>query len=233
MPELVKRVTEKPLPRPVECVVLDLDGTLVDSIADLADAIDAMLARYELPPIGLDRVRTHVGSGARNLVASALLEAGAPAVPVDAALAAFFEIYRANHLHKTVLYPGTAQALERLHAAGVRLAVASNKPYEFTASLLRHLGVASLLDAILGGDSLPQRKPDPRPVLAAVEACGATAGHSVVVGDGEHDMAAARAAGLYAVGCVYGLRDAPTLIRSGADALIDSMAELAPLLGVA
>jgi phosphoglycolate phosphatase len=229
----MKLVSAKPLPRPVECVVIDLDGTLIDSIADLADAVDAALDRHALPPIGLDRVRRHVGSGARNLIASALLEAGAPNAPVDAVLATFFEIYRGNHLCKTVLYPGAAQALRRLHAAGVRLAVVSNKPHEFTASLLGHLGVAPLLDAVLGGDSLPQRKPHPRPLLAALEECSATVSGSAVVGDGEHDMAAAQAAGIYAVGCAYGLRDATTLIAAGADAIIDSMSELVPLLGLA
>ena len=122
------------------------------------------------------------------------------------------------------------ETLQELDLAGLRLAVVSNKPEEFTRSLLEHFGVAPFLRVILGGDSLPQRKPHPEPFLQAARTCGSIPAESVVVGDGEQDMLAAQAAGMFAIGLTSGFRASSVLIEHGADVLIDSLIELPRLL---
>lgn len=226
----MRQISDRPVPRPLRCVLFDLDGTLVDSRADLADAVDAALERNALPALGQERIIEFVGAGARNLIQRALQAVGATADRTEAVLATFFGEYRQNHLHKTRLYPHVEPTLQRIHALGLKLGLVSNKPYEFSASLLRHFGLAPLFTAVLGGDSLPQRKPDPRPLLAALEACGAGPAEALLVGDGEHDMQGALAAGIYAVGVTYGFREAPVLIEAGADVLLDGIQELTALL---
>jgi phosphoglycolate phosphatase len=220
----------KPLPRLLRCVIFDLDGTLIDSRADLTAAVDAALVRHGLPPIGLERVTLHVGLGARVLVQRSLADAGGEPGSTDEVLASFLELYWQNHRDTTRLYPGVAEALERLHALGLCLAVVSNKPLELTLSLLEHLGVVRCFTAVLGGDSLPERKPHPLPMLEALRRCGATPAEAAIVGDGEPDMQAAQAAGIFAVGVTYGLRDAETLAALGADVLLGSAGEVADLL---
>lgn len=214
----------------LECVIFDLDGTLVDSRADLADAVDAALALHELPTLGAARVSGMVGDGARVLVARALAASGGGEHLLDRVLEAFLAEYRRTHLGRTALYPGALEALAALSARGVRCAVVSNKPYEFTASLLEHLGVASFFEAVLGGDSLAERKPHPAPLLEALRRCAATPALAAIVGDGEPDMRAGVAAGVARLGCTFGFRSAELLIEAGAETLIASMDELVPAL---
>jgi phosphoglycolate phosphatase len=213
-----------------DCVVFDLDGTLIDSRADLADAVDAALALHDLPRLGPERVAEMVGDGARMLVARALAAAGGGEALVDTLLATFLAEYRTNHRGKTVLYPGARHTVEALVSRGVRCAVVSNKPYEFTASLLDHLGLSAHFCAVLGGDSMPERKPDPAPLLEAIRRCGSSPGRAAIVGDGEPDMRAGASAGITRVGCTFGFRDAERLRDAGAQALIGSMDELLPTL---
>lgn len=227
---MLRRLTDRPPPRPVRAVLFDLDGTLADSRADLVDSVNAALERHGLRPLAEERIVALVGSGARHLVERSLEAAGGPRTEADALLKTFFDAYRELHLRKTRLYPGAAATLEELHRRGIPSAVVSNKPHEFSASLLRHLGVERLVRTVLGGDSLPVRKPHPGPLYTALKQCGATPATGLVVGDGEQDMLAAREGGIYAAGVTYGLRPVQVLIDTGADALLDRIEEVLQLV---
>ena len=217
----------------IRCVLFDLDGTLVDSRADIAAALDSALERHGFATVGLERAATFVGDGARMLVERALTAGGAPLSETDEVLASYLAEYRRCHLEQTRLYPGVRETLEELVARGARCGVVTNKPHEFSVSLLEHLGVAARLCSVVGGDTLPFLKPRPEPLLAALAACDATPEASAMVGDGEPDMRAGRAAGLFTVGVTYGFRDRETLEAAGADAVVDALVDLVPTLDAA
>ena len=220
---MIGRMTRE---RPVRSVVFDLDGTLVDSISDITAALDEALASRGHFGVTRDVVVNFVGDGARRLVERAVAHVGAPPEEADPVEVLYLDLYRRNHLERTCLYPGVAETLEQFSARGVQMAVVSNKPAEFTVSLLEHLGVASHFRVVLGADSLPERKPSPMPVLTAVAACDVKPEEAAMVGDGEPDMRAGRAAGVYTVGVLYGFRDAATLTAAGADALVERASDL-------
>jgi phosphoglycolate phosphatase len=210
----------------IRCVLFDLDGTLVDSVADIASSLDAALVGHGHPRLDPARVTAFVGDGARVLVERALVAVGAPLDDSGDVLATYLAEYRARHLERTTLYPGVAETLDRLAARDVRCGVVTNKPHEFSVSLLAHLGVASRFVAVVGGDSTPERKPSPVPLLEAMRVCGATPDASAMVGDGDADMLAGVAAGAFTVGVTYGFRTAAELEAHGARALVASLAEL-------
>jgi phosphoglycolate phosphatase len=216
----------------IRCVLFDLDGTLVDSSDDIASSLDAALARHSLPALGVDRVMKFVGDGARTLVERALRATGAPLDDTDAVLESYLREYRARHLDRTRLYPGVADTLALLADREIACGVVTNKPYEFSVSLLSHLGVSSRFAVVIGGDSTPERKPSAGPLLAAAAACGAVVADMAMVGDGDADMRAGTAAGTYTVGVTYGFRSAEDLRASGAERLIDSIVELPDVLGL-
>lgn len=213
-------------------MLFDLDGTLVDSRDDIAAALDDALVAHGRDAIGVDRAAAFVGDGARTLVERALLATGGPHDAADDVLATYLDAYRARHLERTTLYPGVAETLALLASRDVRCAVVTNKPHEFSVSLLDHLGVADRFVAVIGGDSTPERKPSPVPLAAAMRACGAEPGETAMVGDGDADMYAGTAAGTFTVGVTYGFRSAEELRGWGAKALAGSMAEVPALLGL-
>ncbi len=217
----------------IRSVLFDLDGTLVDSRADIAAALDEALARHGHAPVGADRISSFVGDGARMLVERALAVYGVGPDAAGDVLASYLDAYRACHLNRTVLYPGVEETLVRLEEAGVCCSVVTNKPHEFSVSLLEHCGVASRFRVVIGGDSLPERKPHPAPLLAAIEACGATPADAAMVGDGDADILAGIAAGVLTVGVTYGFRSAAELENAGAKLLIGAMPELPAVLGLA
>ncbi|WP_372986118.1 phosphoglycolate phosphatase [Marinobacter sp.] len=213
--------------------LFDLDGTLVDSAPDLAAAVDQMLEHLGRTPAGIDKVRDWVGNGAAVLVRRAL--AGKtdwePAQPKDDALfkdalAIFFHHYgRINGQHSRV-YPGVEACLAHLKNSGCRLAVVTNKPEQFVAPLLKQLDLDHWFDLSIGGDTLPVKKPDPGPLLHAMEQLGGTRGTTVMVGDSAADVNAAIAAGIPCVAVRYGYNFGGSVETLGADAIVDSLAEL-------
>ncbi|MCS6931049.1 MAG: phosphoglycolate phosphatase [Acetobacteraceae bacterium] len=183
-------------------VVFDLDGTLVDSAPDLAAALSRLMAARGLPGFGREEVIPMIGDGARLLLERAFAARGLP--PDDAALPAFLADYEANAARATRPFPGIPEALEALSAAGWALAVCTNKPAAAARGLLAALGLQDAFAAILGGDSLPVRKPDPAHVLGAVAAAGGDPRRAAMVGDHANDMRAAAAAGIPALFCAWG-----------------------------
>ncbi len=207
--------------------VFDLDGTLVDSAPDLHAALDRLMARLGSPGFARAEVTAMIGDGVRVLVERALAARGLPFDP--AALAAFTGDYEANTAAATRPFPGIPEALRVLRDEGWRLAICTNKPAAATAALLQALDLAAPFHAVLGGDSVPVRKPDPGHLLAAVAGAGGRPERAVMIGDHRNDVMAARGAGLPCVfvGWGYG----PAAMAEGAAATIDHPAALPPLLG--
>jgi phosphoglycolate phosphatase len=213
----------------VRLVVFDLDGTLVDSVRDLASAVNAALHQLApgTPPLPLPRIRGFIGDGARLLVARSLGAAGL-AHSVEAALPVLLDAYRQRLLDTTQLYPGVRETLEHLRER--RLAVLTNKPGDMSRTILTGLGIADRFFRILGGGDVPQHKPDPAGLAELMREAAAAPEQTVVVGDSAIDVRTGRALGTRTVGVTYGF--APeSLLTEPPDALIDDMRRLLDLLG--
>lgn len=213
-----------PAPLPFAALAFDLDGTLVDSVPGIAAALDAVLRADGRPALGAAATRRLVGEGAPRLLAQAAAATGRPWADPDAALQAWLHAYAAAEPAGTTPYPGADALLRHLAVAGVPLALVTNKPAAPTRAILQRLGWAAHFRAVVAGDTLPQRKPDPAPLRAAHAALGAAA---PLVGDSPIDAATARAAGVpfiafrcgYAPGPVEDLR--PDAIFDGPAHLLD------------
>ncbi len=204
---------------PVPPLLFDLDGTLVDSLPDIAASVDFVRAAYDLPALGSDGVRTMVGDGLSTLLARAL-----PGLDDDARSRAE-ATYREHHFTQCTrlvrAFPGVHTHLTAWRASGWPLAVVTNKPREFALRVLAACGLDGFFDVVIGGDSTPARKPDPAPCRAALAALGAptgTGGRGTMIGDGVQDLRAGRAAGLRTIGALFGYRPAAELRAEGADA---------------
>ncbi|ACL64589.1 phosphoglycolate phosphatase [Anaeromyxobacter dehalogenans 2CP-1] len=203
--------------------ILDLDGTLVDSLDDLAASVNHALATVGLPPRTTDEIRGFVGEGARVLLERAL---GPHAERLEPALAAWRAHYEVHCLDATRTYPGLAAALA---GAGRTLAVHTNKPGAMARRILDGLGLLGRFAVVVGGDEAP-RKPDPEGVRIIQSRVGATDAETVFVGDSPVDVATARAAGVQMVAVGWGLRSRAALLDAGATVLVESAAELVPWL---
>jgi phosphoglycolate phosphatase len=200
--------------------ILDLDGTLVDSVDDLAASVNHALVVVGLPPRPTADVRSFVGDGARMLLERAV---GPRTDLVESALAAWWAHYEDHCLDRTVLYPGIAAALA---GAGRTLAVHTNKPGRLARRILAGLGVLDRFAVVLGGDEAA-RKPDPEGARAILSRTGVAAADAVFVGDSPVDLATARAAGVAAVAVGWGLHAAAALRSAGAEVVVDDPAALA------
>jgi phosphoglycolate phosphatase len=208
----------------VRLLVFDLDGTLVDSLADIASAANATLRRLApgVAPLAKEEVRAFVGDGARQLVERCLAARGLSHA-ADEILPLYLETYRAGLLVETRLYPGVAEALDALR--GRTLAVLTNKPGDFSRTILEGLGIAGRFARIWGGGDVPAKKPDPAGLLALVAALDAKPDEAVLVGDSAVDVRTARAAGIVSIGVRYGF-DPEGLERERPDVQIDDVRSL-------
>ncbi len=210
-------------------ILFDLDGTLVDSVPDLAFCIDGMMTRIGRPAWGESRVREWVGNGVERLVKRALtgqLEGEPDATDYQQALPLFMDLYSRHNGQQSRLYPGVKAALKRLKQAGYTLACVTNKAEQFTLPLLQALGIHDCFSLITSGDSLARKKPDPLPLLHSAEHFGLSPTESLMVGDSSNDVKAARAAG-FAIVCVpYGYNHGVDIRASSPDAVIDSLERL-------
>jgi phosphoglycolate phosphatase len=209
----------------VRTLVLDLDGTLVDSVPDLAAALNRLMAQRSLAPFTNPEVARMVGDGAAALVDRAF--AARQSSSDDDALAEFLADYGANAARETRAFPGVEATLRRLSACGWRFAVCTNKPAAPARALLAALGLDGWFAAIGAGDSFPTRKPDPAHLLATIAAAGGTAARAVMAGDHRNDVIAAAGGG---VPCIFaGWGYGTPAMAEGAAAIAGSFAELADL----
>lgn len=222
----------------VDAAIVDLDGTMVDTIGDFAEAIARMLADLQLPALDAALIEHMVGKGTehllRSVLAHVLAQAGhsADALPaavarlLPTALARYEQHYLAINGQHSALYAGVLEGLQALRAGGLRLACVTNKPLAFTRPLLAAKGLQGLFEQVFGGDSFATKKPDPLPLLKTCEALGTTPVRTLMLGDSSNDAQAARAAGCPVVLVTYGYNHGQSVEAVGADALIDSIAQL-------
>ena len=182
-------------------ILFDLDGTLIDSAPDIATAVNIVLASDGLPPLSVDTARSMIGHGIRKLVDRAYVHSAMPldGDELDAREAAMMTAYT-NHLtDRTILLEGVAATLPKLVASWAKMAVVTNKPRRLTLGILGKFSLSDMFDIVIGGDDASARKPDPAPVLLALERLGVAAGDAVMVGDSAADTDAAKAAGVYSI----------------------------------
>jgi phosphoglycolate phosphatase len=219
-----------PLPWGLRSAIVDLDGTLVDSAADLHAALAAALADLGRADVGLDFVARTIGKGAEHLVASALAEVAAQPALLDAALAHFQRHYAAVNGRFSTVYDGVVEGLHGLRQRGLKLACLTNKPDAFVLPLLVCKGLDGHFDAAFGGDRFARRKPDPLPLLQTCVALGTPPAATLVIGDSSNDAAAARAAGCPVVLVSYGYNHGRPVADVDADAIVDRLVEICALL---
>lgn len=216
-------------------VLLDLDGTLLDTVADLAAAVDAMLVELGRAPIGESAVRTYVGKGARVLVRRALagsLDAPGDEAAVEAAMPVFERHYARENGASARLYPNVVEGLAAMRSRGLTLACVTNKPQSFADALLGRTGLSRFFAAIVGADAHLARKPDPAPLLHACQRLGVAPTQAVAIGDSMNDVQAARAAGIPVIVVPYGYNEGRPASTLDADAHVDDLQQAAARIGM-
>jgi phosphoglycolate phosphatase len=208
---------------PFDVVAFDLDGTLADTAPDLAAALNHTLGKLGRPAVDPEAVRHLVGHGARALLRRALNDEEL----VERGLPIYLDYYAANICVGTRRYPALEPTMDDLARRGTKLAICTNKPERLTLLLVDALGWTGRFAAIIGADTLPVRKPDPRPLREAIARAGG--GRAAFVGDSITDAETARAAAIPFVAVSFGFSDRP-VSELGADAVIDDYAELVPAL---
>jgi phosphoglycolate phosphatase len=222
----------------LDAVIIDLDGTMVDTMGDFVVALNLMLTDLPLggnPQVDLPWVERMVGKGSEHLIRSVLdriapTDARAPSL-FDAAFASYQKHYDTINGRHSAVYPGVPEGLQGLQRAGLKLACLTNKPLAFALELLRLKGLDGVFSEVFGGDSFERKKPDPLPLLKTCEALGTTPERTLMVGDSSNDAQAARAAGCPVVLVTYGYNHGEPVRAVDADAFVDSLEELHLQLG--
>ena len=220
-------------PLRVKAVMIDLDGTLADTIPDLAEAANMMLRELDRPGLERELIRTFVGKGIPKLVERALagnLEGSVPAGLLARALPIYERCYAEVNGKHTVIYPGVSEGLRRLRAMQLPLACVTNKAERFTLALLDHLQLARCFEQVIAGDTLPQKKPDPQPLLHACRGFGIAPGDMLMIGDSAIDVEAARAAGCPVFCVTYGYNEGRDVRELDVDAIVASLIEATRLI---
>ena len=223
-------------PIEIKAIAFDLDGTLVETLPDLHESAIRMLAQIGRPPVSESTVRAYVGDGVDRLVKRLLT--GEPDGEPDAAsfekAAENFRSHYASVLTRASHpFTGVISTLETLRNRGFKLACVTNKPMRFTEPLLEGLALTGYLDLVLGGDSLPRKKPDPLPLLHTARAFGIEPAQLLMVGDSPVDTGAARAAGCPVFCVPYGYRGALTVQELDCDAIVPTLPDLLDLIEIA
>ena len=214
-------------------LLFDLDGTLVDSVPDIAAAANAMQRALGLPERPEAAIRGYVGNGAATMVGRTLTgdHDGQPDPDLMArAVPLFYDLYAEINGQKTRLYPGVLETLQQFADLGFALACVTNKPERHTGPLLDTLGLSPLFGSVVAGDTLPVRKPDPAPLFHAADVLGIPAGECIMVGDSMSDLRAGKAAAMVTLCLGYGYNQGADLAAAGADRMLDDFRGLASLI---
>ena len=214
-------------------VLIDVDGTLVDSVPDLAYCVDEMMKQLDMPVRGEDVVRHWVGNGVERLVRRALINQldGEPDEALfQKAIPIFEALYAENTSKRSCLYPGVQEALDFLKTTGVRIGCVTNKAAQFTLPILKDLGISDYFEMVVCGDELAKKKPDPMPLLHVAEKLGVKPEQSLMLGDSMSDVKAARAAGFDIICMSYGYNHGEDIRDYNPDAVVDSMDEVKGLI---
>lgn len=217
-------------------ILFDLDGTLVDSAPDLALAVNHMLETLERDTFSGETIRSWVGNGAQTLVKRGLSGHSVIDDDIDPelftqALEIFLGFYAQNLCVSTVTYPNVAATLSELKEKGYRLALVTNKPYDFIDPLLEGLALTELFELCLGGDSLEKKKPDPMPLLHVCEHLGVDASECIMIGDSKNDILAASAADMHSIGVTYGYNYNEHISHYEPDYVVENIGEIIALIG--
>ncbi len=216
-----------------ELIMIDVDGTLVDSVPDLAWCIDETMKQIGLPVRGEAAVRNWVGNGVVRLTERAVandLDAPHDEALFEKAMPIFDALYAENTSKRSVLYPGVKEGLDYLKSTGIKIGCITNKAERFTLPILNDLGIRDYFEIVISGDTLEKKKPDPLPLLHGAKVLGAKPENSLMLGDSSSDIKAARAAGFAIICMSYGYNHGVDIHDSNPDVVIDSMTELKSLI---
>ncbi len=208
---------------PLQAAIIDLDGTMVDTVGDFDAALNAMLAEHGLAAVDRPFIERTVGKGSEHLIRCTLAAVGADPALYDSAWAAYQRHYLAVNGKHAVVYPGVIAGLQRLVAAGLPLACLTNKPTAFARPLLRAKGLDGFFSQVFGGDAFARKKPDPLPLLETCRALGTPPAATLMLGDSSNDAQAARAAGCPVVLVSHGYNHGRPVAEAGPDAVIDRL----------
>jgi phosphoglycolate phosphatase len=214
-------------------IMIDVDGTLVDSVPDLAYCVDEMMVELGMEKRGEDKVRHWVGNGVSKLVERAItdeLEGQLEKELFNKAYPIFLNYYAENTAKRTCLYEGVREGLDYLSLQGYHLGCVTNKATQFTHPLLKELGIIDYFKIVISGDTLAKKKPDPMPLLYGAEYFGVKPKGCLMIGDSVSDVKASRSAGFDIICMSYGYNHGNNIADEKPDLVIDSMTELAKFL---
>jgi phosphoglycolate phosphatase len=212
-------------------VLIDLDGTLVDTLDDFVAALNPMLAEFNLPPVDRVIVENAVGKGSEQLVADVLAQRCTTSEAANALFPAAIQAYQKHYAtingQFVTVFPGVKEGVKALYQQGLQLACVTNKPQRFALALLEQLGLAQYFEAVYGGDSFKRKKPYPDPLIGAAAQMNLPPYRVLMVGDSENDVQAARAAGMAVVLVPYGYNHGQPIEQARPDAIFSTLADLA------
>ena len=217
----------------VRAAIIDLDGTMLDTLPDFQVAINGMRAGFGLAPITQQQIGLMVGKGSKHLIRSVLAldwDAATITARIDEAMAAYQRHYLSINGNHSALYPDVIAGLQALKALGLRLACVTNKPISFATPLLKLKGLDGYFDVVYGGDSLPRKKPDPLPLQTVCRDFGLQPAQVVAIGDSSNDAQAARAAGCPVLTVPYGYNHGQAIHETDSDGIVDTLLIAATLI---